>query len=148
MHVHEGVRRASERSVWVTQILFALVLAKGLVLYKDLILHPIGVKETHLLGSLGLAGVYVTTLLSWIDFSRTMDKRPYFYGIRSEYLRFLVDVAIVVFYAYLLFAVEYMLKGPSADITLYIAGYPLIYVGYLASGIFRIRMYGSVASRW
>lgn len=147
MHVHQDLIRASERSVWVTQILFALVLANGLVAYKDLILHPIGTNGSHLLGSFGLVVVYLTTLLSWLDFSRTMDKRPYFYGTRWERLRFLVDVGIVVLYAYLLFAVEYTLERRNGDISRFILGFPLIYAGYLASGILRVRMYGSIASR-
>jgi len=145
--IHDRIRQISERSVWVTQLVFGLVLAKGLVLYKELVLHPIGPNRGNLLATLGLFTVYYTTLLSWLDFSRTIARKPYDYATPLEKCRFLSDVAIVILYAYLLFSVEYLLI-PRGDITRFLVGFVFIYVGYLLSGLLRIRTYGRIASRW
>ena len=143
--IDEKTLRSSQNALWVTQILFALILANGLVLYRELILQPF--LPEYRLATVGLVVVYLTTLLSWIDFSGTMDKAPYVFPNNWEIFRFVIDIVIVMSYAYLLFSIEYLKNDPGGNISGYILGFTLIFFLYYASGFARVMVYGYIASR-
>ncbi len=138
------ITRNSERRVWVTQILFALVLANGLLINRGIVLHP--VTAGSWLALLALGTVFVTALLSWVDFAATMYRNPYTDGGWEE-PRFIIDVSIVVAYALMMFSVD-DLKHPTCDISVFLWGFVCIFVLYLLSGLLRMYRHGPKASNW
>lgn len=66
----------SEQLVRLVQIIFGFVLAQGLGRYEDLILNPVSSCE-NFIKFLALVTIYLTTILSWIDWHATMKLRPY-----------------------------------------------------------------------
>jgi hypothetical protein len=68
-------RRISDQLIRLVQILFAMVLAQSLVLYRAVVVHPLC--QEHIVATLALLAVYVTTVWSWEDWSITMELRPY-----------------------------------------------------------------------
>ena len=66
---------------------------------------------SHLVATFALLTVYVTTVLSWIDWHVTMELRPYNFN-RQNIHRFMeesrlgLDLLIVTIYAYILFTIE------------------------------------------
>lgn len=107
MKTSEQVREEqSQRIFWVIQTVFSVLLARSIFENKELIIHPFS------LSTLGLLLVYGTVLWSWIDYSYTTIVSPYRFDKGGwERPRFVVDLAIVISYAYLLFA----LTGFQAD---------------------------------
>jgi hypothetical protein len=92
--------------------------------------------------------VYVTIIMSWIDWHRTVERRPYDFGERqgvrvAERLRFGADLFVVSVYAFTLFAVGDI---STAGASLYMFGFVAMFAGYVASGWLRRRTYGPVAS--
>jgi 5'(3')-deoxyribonucleotidase len=136
----------SQRIFWVIQTIFAVLLAKTFFDYKECILAPFS-KEHYLL-TLGLLLVYTTALLSWIDYSFTTIVSPYrFGGPLRERFRFLVDLLIVVLYAFMLFSLESLKIDKGASISQLLLGLFLVFLLYYFSGVLRIRQYGKRASR-
>lgn len=76
-------RRISDQLVRLVQIVFGLVLAQGFLLHRNIILHPFAVE--NLVPGLALATVYITTVLSWIDWHVTMELRPYNFNPHNRY---------------------------------------------------------------
>jgi len=138
----------SRRMFWVIQTVFSVLLASSLVQYREVVLRPFA--GSHWLVALGLLTVYVTALWSWVDYSFTMLMNPFQFGWRTsvrERLRFLVDLLIVVVYAYLLFALTELQKAAAADLTMWFFGLVAVFVLYWCSGKLRIRQHGPRASR-
>lgn len=72
--MNERDRRISDQLVRLVQIIFGLVVAQSLALYRDVVVHP--ASDGHWLAALALATVYITTALSWIDWHVTMEYSP------------------------------------------------------------------------
>jgi len=131
--------------VRLVQVVFALVLAQSLFLFRAVLTHPL--RAENRVALLALAAVFTTTVLSWIDWHTTMVYSPYDTHHRSEKVRLFADLLVVVIYAYLLFAVEPLVGHPGVSLQRYLLGYPLVFFAYLVSGVTRRRNYGVTASR-
>jgi uncharacterized HAD superfamily protein len=137
--------RISDHLVRLVQVVFAMVLAQSLFLFRGVVVHPL--RPDNRVAALALVAVFTTTVLSWIDWHTTMVFSPYETRHRAEKARLFADLLIVVTYAYLLFTVEPLVGHPSSSLRRHLLGYPLVFAGYFASGITRRRTYGVAASR-
>jgi hypothetical protein len=141
----------SDQLVRAVQLVFAVVIAQSLTLYREILIDP--VSEGHNIAALALFALYLTAIWSWIGWHAAMSRSPYIYrnddGTTnwSEQLRVFADVAVVFVYAYVLFRIESFKTDPSANIGLMLIGYPAIFLLYLASGRLRVLRYGRSASR-
>ncbi len=98
---------------------------------------------------LALASVYYCVALSWIDFSSTLIKNPYYFKDDPlEKIRFFFDLLILAFYSYLFAYVDYINSEPFNK---YIIGFfitfTIIYLAYIVSGVLRRIKYGKKASK-
>jgi hypothetical protein len=139
-------RQVSDQLVRLVQVVFGFVLAQSLGLYSAVVLRPWRAGDR--LTALALLGVYVTTIMSWIDWHGTVARHPYDFderhGVRiTERLRFGADIFVVSVYAFTLFAVG-EINDAGAD--LYVFGFVAMFAGYIASGWLRRRTYGPTAS--
>jgi len=146
----EQDRRVSDQLVRLIQVIFGIVLAQSLVRYDTVILSPFS--KNHILAFCGLITVFTATILSWIDWHITMEKRPYNLGAGEPLriyhtLRVFSDVLVVTLYAYILFAIKKFSDDASGDISGFILGFVYIYAGYLISGTLRRKVYGRLASK-
>lgn len=141
----------SERMVAMVQTVFAVVLGQSVFELGGLILHPV----TYLVGTIALAGVYVTTIWSWMDWHYTAGRFPYLARDdaigRTEQLRIIPDVLIVIAYGYLVLTVPSPLEMgaadmASADLSPHLLGYVAVFVLYLVAGRWRQATYGRIAS--
>lgn len=135
----------SRRLFWVVQTIFSLILAKSLHTFNQCILAPFG-DETYV-ATIGLLFIFGTTLWSWIDFSYTSIVMPYQIDKAGEKCRFVMDLAIVVLYEYLMLSTHNLVGNNSADIGGIFLGVFFIFGMYFASGLLRIWQHGVRASR-
>lgn len=147
--VTEIDKRVSDQLVRLVQIIFGFVLAQSLGRYDAVVLDPFA--PEHRLQALALLGVYITTVLSWIDWHVTMARRPYNFNPKAgkrltEEMRLLADLFIVSAYAFLLLSVTEVGSPRLADPTRYLVGYVAVFFGYVLSGVLRRISYGPVAS--
>jgi 5'(3')-deoxyribonucleotidase len=153
--VTERDRKISDRLVELVQVIFAFVLAQGLADNRAALLHPM----SHGVALLALVTVYVTTILSWVDWHTLMERQPYRVSMRREhetrrdrqlrsleYGRLWFDLIIVALYAELLFLVEPLSDRPSGSLARFLFVYLALYVLYVVSGEFRRWAYGPWAS--
>jgi hypothetical protein len=149
-------RKISEHLVRLVQVLFGVVAGQSLLLYRHVITSPF--HHWSVAAAIALFSIYMMIVWSWIDWTATMETRPYDFrphrGIprgglvcQTERFRFYTDIAIVSVYAYILFQVEPLVKDPGADIRYLLLGYPLVFALYLASGILRMLRHGQRASK-
>ena len=141
-----GDGQLSDHLVRLVQVVFGFVLAQSLGLYSEVVLRPWRVGNR--LTAVALLGVYVITILSWIDWHGTVARHPYDFDERQglpvlERLRFGADLFVVSVYAFTLFAVG---EIDDAGASLYLFGYVAMFAGYVASGWLRRRRYGRDAS--
>jgi len=136
----------SDRFVQFVDIVFGVVVVQGFIRHDQLILHP----GSSWFAFLGLAGVYTTTILSWIGYHRSMNRHPYDTRSMKAWIRMLMDFLIVSVYTFLLFTVKDLEKGAAAStLEYYLLGYFLIFVFYLLSGFARIWETSDLtASKW
>lgn len=144
--------RINDQTIRLVQFIFALVIARSLLVYQAILLDPFNPKYT--VAGVALLVVYMTTVFSWIDWHRSTELNPYKMHLhekgKDEFLdlvRLLFDLAIVVLYAYLLFSIQAFREDPNVDIHRHLLGYPLVFGGYLLSGLPRRLVYGRRASR-
>ncbi len=152
-------RRISDQLVRLVQIVFGLVVAQSFLLHRDIVLHPVSPK--NFLSALALATVYITTVLSWIDWHVTMELRPYNFNPRNHYrmteqFRLGLDLLVVTVYAYLLLAVGDLKPSPlstttpqevsNGGVASFLMGFPVLFVTYLLSGLARRRAHGRLAT--
>ncbi len=133
------MKNQSENLVWVVQILFGLVFAQSLLLYKEILLRPL--TPDNVIPFVALATVYVTTLISWKDFSITMSKSPYGGKTIIGDFRFYTDVIIVVIYSITMFSIDSLTKDGNKELYVFLLCYIIIYALYLLSGIIRVIEY-------
>jgi 5'(3')-deoxyribonucleotidase len=148
--MNERDKRVSDQLVRLVQIVFGLVIAQSLVLYRGVIVEPWS--SGNWLPALTLMTVYLTTVLSWIDWHVTMEYSPYNFNPKAghrfpEQCRLFSDLGIVTVYAYLLFSIDLFVGQPdSGEVWRYLLGFPLVFLGYVASGVLRIISHGARAS--
>jgi len=142
----ERERRISDQLVRLVQIVFGLVVAQSLFLYREVITDPFS--PAHRSALVALLAVFLTTVLSWIDWHITMELHPYDRRRPIEWGRLTADLLIVVLYAYLLFTVEAFVASPGASVQAYLLGFPIVFALYLLSGVARKATYGVAASRF
>jgi 5'(3')-deoxyribonucleotidase len=143
----ERDRRISDQLVRLVQIVFGLVLAQSFILHKDIVLHPVD----NLVPALALATVYITTVLSWIDWHVSMELRPYNFNPKNRYrvteqLRLGLDMLVVTIYAYLLLSIAEIRTVPNKGVSSYLLGFPAVFATYLLSGLARRRAHGRLAT--
>ncbi|MGV8084315.1 MAG: hypothetical protein AB2L09_11885 [Coriobacteriia bacterium] len=71
----EQERQLSTMMVRMVQVLFAVVLGQSLLLYREAVVNPF--RSTNWLLLLALITIYLTTILSWIDWHRSVELNPY-----------------------------------------------------------------------
>lgn len=145
----ETGQRLSDQLVRLVQVVFALVIGQSLLLYRSVVLNPFA---NNSIASLALVTIYISAILSWIDWHTTMEANPYnlsaSYRFRwTEELRVGMDLLVVTLYAYVLFSVSNFEGRPGASIQWYLLGFVLIFASYLGSGILRLVTHGRLASR-
>jgi len=117
----------SEHLVTLVQVFFAVVIGGGLIEFHEILFSP---KNT--VPFWALIVVFATSIMSWTGYHTSMGKYPYThtgFGI----LRLFSDIAIVIVYAFLLFA------GTSHEILAesYLLGFSIVFLLYVISGLFR-----------
>lgn len=136
----------SDQLVRLVQIIFGFVLAQGLGRYEDVILNPLSSKE-NIIKFFALLAIYLTVILSWIDWHITMKLRPYYFRNCREQIRLIADVAIVCLYAIIIFSIKDFSSYQLYYNPRYFLVFACIFIAYLFSGKLRQATYGSVASR-
>jgi uncharacterized HAD superfamily protein len=137
-------RRISDQLVRLVQVIFSLVVAQSLLLYRSIIIDPFTYQ--HFTSLVALLAVYLTTVWSWIDWHITMEIRPYDIHRTIEKARLVADLGVVITYAYLLFTIEPFIDAPESDIHRHLIGYPILFALYVASGLMRRRAFGPLAT--
>lgn len=138
----ERIKWLSERYVQFVDIVFGVVIAFGLVEYKNLI-KQVFVLEAPLFPFTTLLGIYLITSFSWIGYHKSMYEFPYRFEKKIYISRMLVDFLIVSVYAALIFTVaDFFTESSAIDLTGYLRGYFLIWILYILSGIIRQSEYG------
>ena len=133
-----------EKIFWLLQIIFSVIITKGIFDYKELLLKfPENINDTAFIA---LIGVLITTIWSWIDFTHVKYNNSYDKKDWRDSLRFLVDFLIVLFYAIILFGVEPIKNDNSKFIIHFLIAYPIIFFLYVLSGFLRISKFGTEAS--
>ena len=117
--------RISDHLVRLVQVVFALVLAQSLFLFRGVVVHPF--TPGNQVAAVAMLAVFGTTVMSWVDWHITMVYSPYETRHRSEKVRLLADLFIVVTYAYLLFTIEPLVGNPSASLRRHLLGYPIAF---------------------
>lgn len=151
----QRTKNISDQLVRLVQVFFGVVAGQGLVLYRDVVTSPL--RHEHIVATLALFSIYVMIVWSWIDWNSSMEDHPYDFRTRAqnrvgrwqtraERWRFYCDIAIVVFYSYMLFQVWPVRAMPDGDMRYLLLGYPLVYALYFVSGELRILRYGELAS--
>ncbi len=134
-------QKTSDRFSQFVTVVFGLVIGQGFTRYIPLVLDP----SVSWFQFSALAGVYTTTILSWITYIRSMYKYPYDMTRWKSWLRMGMDFAAVSTYARLLFSLEKIAPGvASPNLTIYLQGYLLIFVFYILSGLIRRWEYNDV----
>ncbi len=142
-------REISNQLVRLVQIIFGFVIAQSFNRYDNVIIHPLS--KGNYLATLALGVVYLTTILSWIDWHTTMVLRPYSFNPNgrfrlTEQMRLFADLFVVSAYAYLLLTVRDFVGTPDAYIGRFLLGFPIVFGGYIISGALRCIPYGRLAS--
>lgn len=138
-------RWISDNLVRLVQFVFSLVLVQGLLLFREDLLDPLQGKNTTAL--VALFGVYITTILSWMDWHVTMYRNQYVVAEALEKLRLFIDLMIVAAYAYLLFTAHALLGRPRGDLLPHLAGYVIVFLLYALAGVIRRIKHGPKATR-
>jgi 5'(3')-deoxyribonucleotidase len=141
-------QRISDNLVRLVQVVFGLVVAQSLLLYRSVIVAP---GSPHYLAAVALLVIYATTVLSWIDWHRTMEFNPYNLNPRHPYkiqeqFRLGVDLVIVSIYAYALFTIAIFETDPRNSVARFLLAFPLIFLAYVVSGLLRRLTHGKHAS--
>ena len=141
----DTIKRESDHFLRLIQIIFGLVFVQGLTLNRQILINPIG--EDNFLPFLCLVVILTTTVMSWMDFHRTAERRPYIIDRLSEKYRVGADFLVVVAYAFVLFSIEHIKIDKTASLATYLFGYWFIFFWYGVSGELRVKTYGVPASR-
>jgi 5'(3')-deoxyribonucleotidase len=114
----------SDYFIRLIDIMFGLTITQGFVIYKDIIVMP---KAS--LNNLSLLLVYVTIILSWVGYHKSIQHYPYNKSYWSR-IRLFFDITILFLYAYLVFV--------GQDLSKVLLGLAIIFVIYAIDGISRM----------
>jgi hypothetical protein len=137
-----------------TKLIFAIVIAQSLREYRAVLTSPI--RNGHYIASLALAGIYLTTVWSWLGWHKAHERYPYIVyrgdpsqpdPNQSETFRFYADLAIVIAYAYTLFQVEPLITDAPHNLLWLLIGYPVIICLYVLETQLRRMHYGGEVRR-
>jgi uncharacterized protein len=147
--VTETDQKVSDQLVVLIQVVFGFVLAQSFSGYATVILSPW--EPQNRVAFFALLVIYITTVLSWMDWHLTMALRPYNLNpaaglVRIEQFRVFSDLLIVSIYAFALLSVESLAKDAGGDALKYLWSFSAIFLGYTISGVLRRMSYGSLAS--
>lgn len=117
----------------LVDIVFAVVIGESVVRYGSWLLPP-----RPSVALLALGGVYVTVILSWTGYHRSLLKFPYADSPHSLF-RLFADFGIVLAYALMLDQVDAI--DQAGEIRPYLALYILVFLGYILSGALRLKEY-------
>lgn len=145
----EADQKVSDQLVVLIQIIFGFVLAQSFSGYAIVILSPW--EPQNRIAFFALLVIYITTVLSWMDWHVTMALRPYNLNpaaglLHIEQFRVFSDLLIVSIYAFALLSIESLAKDPGGDASKYLWSFPAIFISYAISGVLRRISYGSIAS--
>jgi hypothetical protein len=149
--LQEESKSFGDRLVSLIGFVFAIVLVQLFVLYRVVVLHPLGARDY--VGTVALLVIYLTAFWSWIGWHRLMIIRPYLAidargrHVASEYRRFYVDLAIVMTYAYMLLEANAVTQNPARSLIWILVGYPVIFFLYGVSSILRRKSYGEATGQ-
>lgn len=140
--------RVSDNLIRLVQVMFGLVVAQSLLLYRDVVVNP---GHPHSVAFLALVVIYAVTITSWIDWHISVERCPYNLSpedghSRTEQWRVVTEVLVVCVYAYALFTVAGFESNPAASIARYLFAFPLAFLAYVLSGLLRRSTYGGSAS--
>lgn len=143
-------QRISDNLVRLVQVIFGLVIAQSLLLYRTVIVTP---GAPHYLAAAALVVVYTTTVFSWLDWHITMEFNPYNLNPSHpfkvhEQWRLAVDLFIVTVYAYTLFTIASFEDDPRYSLSRFLFAFPLFFLAYLVSGALRRITHGKHASNF
>jgi len=119
------VDHLSEAFVRLIDIMFALTITQGFVIYRDLIVNPVLSLEAAT-----LVLVYATIFLSWIGYHTSISRYPYNKSAWSR-CRLFLDIVILLLYAHLVFGVQ--------NLQTVFLGLATVFIIYVINGIARIR---------
>lgn len=115
----------SEAFVRLIDIMFALTITQGFVIYRDFIANPAFSMET-----VTLILVYATIIFSWIGYHTSISRYPYNKSAWSR-ARLALDITILVLYTHLVFSVQ--------DLQKVLLGLAAVFFFYVINGMARIR---------
>ncbi|MEM3907436.1 MAG: hypothetical protein QXZ17_11335 [Nitrososphaerota archaeon] len=122
----------------LVDVIFGVLLAQGLLLYRENILNAFSVN--YLPENLALLAIYVIVIYSWYGYHRSIYMFPYNRTIWSR-VRLMLDLSILIVYAYMLFG----LKDPCR----LLLGSTLVFLLYFITGLVRIKEWNdSKVSKW
>jgi len=131
--------------VRLIEIVFGVVLGASLTIYRSVIADFFA--PSHLTAVVALVTIYVTAVLSWLDWHDTIDRAPYALQTFCEKVRLAVDLLVPGSYVYVLFAIDAFSEEPRGSVARFLAGYTMVFALYVVSGLLRRRQYGVRASR-
>lgn len=134
----EKQERVSDQMITLIQVIFAFVLGQAFAGYSLVVLSP----WAHPAAFLALVAIFITTILSWIDWHATMVEMPYqFYQVFRRRLveegRVLMDLLVVSIYAFALLSIDPLTHHPDGDVTKYLWSYAAVFAAYVISGLLR-----------
>ena len=134
-------QRISDNLVRLVQVVFGLVIAQSLLLYRAVIVAP---GSPHYLAAVALLVIYTTTVMSSIDWHNTMEFNPYNLNPRNIPTSFRssyssgFDSVIVSIYAYALFTIAIFEDNPRNSTARFLFAFPLIFLAYSYQAYFAV----------
>ena len=110
----------------LVDVVFGVLLAQGLLLYRGIILNPM--KEFP--KTLSLLAVYVIIMFSWYGYHKSILQYPYNLTTWSR-IRLMLDLLILVSYAYILYGLDDPLR--------LLLGSTMAFLLYFITGLVRIK---------
>ncbi|MCX8192396.1 MAG: hypothetical protein N3G77_01130 [Nitrososphaeria archaeon] len=112
----------------LVDVIFGVLLAQGLLLYKENILNAFSVD--YLSENLAILAVYVIILFSWYGYHNSIIRFPYNRTFWSR-IRLTLDLSILIVYAYMLYGLK--------DSYRLLLGSAIVFLLYLITGLVRIK---------
>lgn len=128
----------ADNFVHLVDVVFGVLLAQGLLLYKENLLNFFSIE--NLPNSVLLLAVYMIILFSWYGYHKSVLRYPYNQTIWSR-LRLVLDLLILVTYAYILYGLFDPFK--------LLIGSAAVFILYFFTGLVRIKEWNdSKVSKW
>ncbi len=130
--------KVSDQMITLIQVIFGFVLAQAFAGYSVVVLSP----WAHVVAFAALVAIFITTILSWIDWHTTMVEMPYklyqaFWPRLAEEVRVLLDLLVVSIYAFAILSIDPLTQHTDGDATKYVWSYAAVFAAYVISGLLR-----------